>query len=468
MLLRSCCYLILVSVLLSGCFLIGYDKLAEDEDSGSAVDPGDAGTGVGHRGDSSVGPVIDANGDANMDANAESAAPDSTTDSSFQDASESGSDAMFDDAFTDDECITDTDWCEGDKLMSCDRNGDTVLKQDCSTLGNICEVGICNSTENRCEKAPVSTDEFWCEGEILMSCTDQGAEAINTDCTTLSDECNTGVCNANSKQCEKSPLIDKIWCDGDKLRTCSEQGSVLTTDCAILDDECNTGLCNPELSECETTPIVEAKYWCEADVLYTCNDEGSKTAYEHCTDRSDVCNDGVCDVEENICIKQPKADETLCLDDILITCNSSGELASEQNCSDLDDGCNQGVCRTSDGNAVCAKEPFQDNRPCGAGRNCDSQGRCVTVVVSCDPGVNCDLACDIETSPCLLNCGNASVCNVTCGVDSTCYIDCASASECNVYCRSGSICDIECIEEVPPYTPCTVDCSEPETTCTVT
>lgn len=420
--------LIVILTLESGCMLVGYDSLTDSSDRDSSIVSGDASDGRSR--DAMVSDATDTMDSSLPDTNDMDAAEaqiisDSTMDSPQQDAAESGTDSNFDDAPTD-ICQVGELWCDGDKLMSCNANGSAEVEQDCSTLSNTCEVGACIASENKCEKQPRSSDTRWCDGDILMACDGQGSSEVVKDCSSDSDTCNTGVCDSTTHQCEIKPITsDTYWCEGDVLYMCNGSGaSVVSRDCLELSDACNNGVCVSAEGRCDTVPV-------QADTA--------------------CFGTGKCD-DFGTCVCTP--DDVWCYEDKLFSCDSSGNISDIEDCGLRGNVCNTGVCDTDD--KTCIAEPITDGRACGVGGTCDQEGNCAIDNSNCSAGGDCSLTCDSDTSPCILNCGNASSCTATCQEGASCAIDCASAGTCNVVCEEGATCDIACGST---NSECIIDCT---------
>jgi hypothetical protein len=401
---------VVILTLQSGCMLIGYDSLADGSDLDSDIDPG-GGSGGGPSDGmvSDTANTRDSSVPDDIDAAEAAIISDSAMDSPQQDAAETGTDSNFDDAPTD-ICQPGDSWCDGDILMSCNASGIAEIEQDCSTLSNTCEIGACKESENRCEKRPRSSGTRWCDGEILMACDGQGSSEVVKDCSSDSNTCNTGVCNSTTRQCELEPLTSNTsWCEGDVLYRCDGSGSsVVSQDCLELSDACNTGVCVAGENRCDTNPREENTVCFE---FGRCDGSGS------C-----ICTPG----------------DTWCYENQLVSCNGSGYVNSIKDCGLLGNVCNTGVCDADDN--MCVTEPVTNGRACGNGGTCDIEGNCVINPSNCSSGNNCSINCSPDISPCVLNCGNADNCTATCQEGSTCAIDCASAGTCDVVCEEGATC----------------------------
>jgi len=422
--------------------LIGYDSLVDGSESDTSTGRDDASTGndaMGGR-DAFIVPTTDATGDrdgfipsitdGSIDTSVEATVPDGAMDSSQQDASDSATDSAFDDAPSD-ECETGEVWCEGKKLYACDATGAADLIEDCATYGNRCELGVCNASEGKCEKQPVSNDTHFCDGDLSMSCNGLGSAVTAEDCSAASTICSNGVCDLNTGQCKLEPTTeDKFWCEDNVLYTCNNSGApALSQDCSELDEPCNSGVCDPANNVCVKQPVA---------LNSPC------LGYGQCDET------GTCICTEN---------DVWCYGDQLLSCSESGLAVDREDCSVRGDACNIGVCDSDDN--TCNKEPITGNPSCGLGGTCDSQGRCVFGNESCSTGIGgrCNISCDPTISSCLLDCSDTTMCDATCEVGASCDIECSSSLSCSATCESGSVCNLSCTNTVVS---CDFDCQEAE------
>lgn len=435
MFLRYIIYMLVVLLFQNGCMLIGYDSVTDGSQLDSKIDSSDA-SGDSRIDTSRDGPNDGTVNDASsardstlpdaMDAAEAAIVSDSTMDSPQQDAAETGTDSRLDDDAPTDMCQPEEFWCDGDSLMSCNASGLAEVEQECSSLSNACEIGACNESENRCEKRPRSSETRFCDGDMLMTCNGQGSSEVAKDCSSDSDMCNSGVCNSTTGQCKLEPRNSGMsWCEGNVLYTCNSDGSsVISRDCSDLSDACNTGMCDPTKKLCDATPV-------QADTVCLGN--------------------GTCD-DSGTCLCTP--DDSWCYNNKLINCDSSGNISGMEDCGLLGNVCNAGVC-DSDGK-TCNTVP-NTGSVCGTFGTCDAEGNCVMNTSDCSSETECQLTCSSDISPCVLDCGDASSCSVTCEEDATCAIGCASSETCDILCKEGATCTVECGSS---NLECAIDCTQ--------
>ncbi len=122
------------------------------------------------------------------------------------------------------------------------------------------------------------------------------------DCTVLTDQCNSGVCNETLDLCEAIPSNEGLACDDNDLCTVGDTctaGVCVTTpvDCSSLDDPCNIGTCNAVSGLCEAIPTNEGG---SCDDTVFCNGV-------------DTCSSGVCVSSGDPCVP-------LLCDDVVDAC----------------------------------------------------------------------------------------------------------------------------------------------------
>ena len=161
-------------------------------------------------------------------------------------------------ACDDGDVCTENDVCSGGTCAGTDI--------DCSSFDDPCNLGVCNPGTGICEAQPANEGlacndgQFCTTGETCTLGTCDGGSA--TDCSGAGDQCNTGACNETTDACEAQPVLDGTACDDTvpctENDTCTAgvcAGSAI--DCSSLDDQCNTGVCNIGTGVCEAQPSNE-------------------------------------------------------------------------------------------------------------------------------------------------------------------------------------------------------------------
>jgi hypothetical protein len=252
--------------------------------------------------------------------------------------------------------------------------------------GNPCSVDGCS--QGRC------TNDLVPEG---TACDDGSAFTVN-------DICTDGVCIGLLPQCTSDLACDDgNACNGEER--CIDfvcQGGV-PLDCSSLGDQCTTGVCDEDARSCVVRPANEGG---------PCDDRRSDTIEDHCeggtcVGRSPLCgSDAACedgnpctvDRCDSItgCVSSPAADGTACEDGRFCTtgdvCRSGVCGRGERrDCSALADPCTRGVC--NERARTCVARPDNRGKSCDdgdpetLGDHCDA-GTCVGAPAS---GVSCDV-----------------------------------------------------------------------------
>lgn len=154
---------------------------------------------------------------------------------------------------------------------------------DCSYLASGCTVGQCDETAG-CQQAPAPegttcNDGLFCT--VNDVCTAGVCAGATNDCSSVvTGDCEIGVCDEDFDFCttEDKPLGTE--CDDGFLctdgATCSSFGTCqtgATKDCSAVADQCNSGVCDAVTGECEAEPITGL----------SCNDADACTTLDTCS-----------------------------------------------------------------------------------------------------------------------------------------------------------------------------------------
>ena len=233
---------------------------------------------------------------------------------------------------------------------------------DCSSLDDQCNVGVCNEDTGVCEAQPIN-EGLGCDDTDPCTENDTCSAGVcagtAVDCSSLDDQCNVGVCNEDTGVCEAQPINEGQACDDALFCTTGETCSAGTcgggspTDCSSLDDQCNVGVCNETADVCEAQPANEGVA-CNDGLFCTTGETcstgvcggGSQT---DCSSLDDQCNVGVCNETTDVCEAQPANEGLACSDGLFCTTGETCSLGVcggglPTDCSSLDDQCNVGVC----------------------------------------------------------------------------------------------------------------------------
>ncbi len=178
----------------------------------------------------------------------------------------------------------DGDACtDGDSCAA----GDCVpgAETDCSEMADACNVAMCDP-DTGCYAEPVSDGTSCSDGDACTTgdvCVDGTCGGAARDCSHLDDDCNTGVCAASSGTCTTAPVADSTLCDDGDACTAIDRCSAGTctgtspVDCSSFTDACNVGTCDAG-SGCYAAPVTDGTL---------CSDGDSCTVGDACS--SGVC-----------------------------------------------------------------------------------------------------------------------------------------------------------------------------------
>jgi hypothetical protein len=87
---------------------------------------------------------------------------------------------------------------------------------DCSTLTDMCNVGVCDATTGACVAMPMADGTGCDDGSLCTTtdvCTLGACAGTAVDCSGMSDMCNVGTCDATTGACGRVPVADGTSCD---------------------------------------------------------------------------------------------------------------------------------------------------------------------------------------------------------------------------------------------------------------
>lgn len=262
--------------------------------------------------------------------------------------------------------------CEGNSCGGCRacEAGRCVVDATilCTAQDQCHEAGVCYPQTGKCTN-PAKADGTSCDDgdQCTTDNTCQSGVCTGTpkNCSTEGDICNDGVCRSSDGVCTKQPKQDGTGCNADN-DSCTEgdscQGGVCTAgagvNCHSEDDECNDGICRSADGQC----IKRAR-----QNGTPCGDDG--------TCQAGVCQEAVCKALGNTC---NPGNNRCCQDDptscaaLAPNCYVGGEPQDERCCHQTRETCGTGCdcCGLADceGGACC-------NYPGGA---CQAQADCCT------------------------------------------------------------------------------------------
>ncbi|NOX71689.1 MAG: S8 family peptidase [Candidatus Micrarchaeota archaeon] len=267
---------------------------------------------------------------------------------------------------------------------------------------------------------------------------------------------------------------DGLFCNGAESCVSGSCQPGVPIDCSSLDDQCNTGVCDESLDACTAQPKADGTP-CDDGLFCTVGDSCQDGAcmggaQMNCNDGNDCTTDS-CDEENDICEHTNVPDGTLCDDGLFCTID---DICSGGICAGSDRDCSDGVSCTVDEcdeeNDVCVNNP--DDSLCDDGVFCNGEEICnpyegceAGVPPSCDDGNECTTdscsydfdGCDNIPLPDGTACSEGICCNGACSAPSCAEdTDCDDGDACTVdLCINQDSCDATCAHE--PVTSCIDD-----------
>jgi len=271
---------------------------------------------------------------------------------------------LSDESCTDDDPCTVGDMCQNGVCMPGD-------EKDCSALDGQCVLGVCGNggvcdTESRPDDTECSDENVCTEGDLCNagSCIPGPLK----DCSAEDTECAIGTCNEANGVCYQSPREGTPTCSDDDPCTVDDYCSGILCesgepkDCSSLDEECVTGVCRESDGACiaedktNNTPCSDANACTLGDrcVEGTCTPTGNKD----CGDGKD-CTDDNCEESNGVC-SNPVKDDACLIDD---TCYANLDTHPEDSACLICDSGSPLAWTLVAGYCYIAEECVTDNDP---------------------------------------------------------------------------------------------------------
>lgn len=247
---RIAVYLLVLSFSSAGCMLIGYDGKSDRDASAGSGGRGEAGAGRGDGG----GPAAAGAGGGSGPGDA-GQRRDGSGGQGRMDAGDASEGPLADAAEVPEPyCTSSESFCDGDKFVTCDEEGQVVSREDCALVEGHeqqCKQGICHpdrgcelgNAENlsECEDGLFCTVGEHCKDGVC------GWGSENT-CSSVASACRAGVCNEEASRCDTEPTNLGGPCGTNA--TCDELGRCLgnAEQCADI-EECPIS-CDSRVSPC--------------------------------------------------------------------------------------------------------------------------------------------------------------------------------------------------------------------------
>ncbi|MEK6675879.1 MAG: hypothetical protein AABZ47_09530, partial [Planctomycetota bacterium] len=157
---------------------------------------------------------------------------------------------------------------------------------DCSFFNSVCTVGVCNAISGLCEAGPTNEGGD-CDDGLICTISDQCVNGLcngaPVDCSGVGNICALGICNPSTGLCETTPTNEGGACNDGALCTIGDVcvAGVCTgtpANCSGLTGGCLQGVCNATTGLCEQVPVPNGGACDDGDL---------------CTS-SDMCVGGVC------------------------------------------------------------------------------------------------------------------------------------------------------------------------------
>ncbi|MDF1564290.1 MAG: MopE-related protein [Deltaproteobacteria bacterium] len=215
--------------------------------------------------------------------------------------------------------------------------------------GNVCRTCVPATSRVAWTNEPSTTacdDGLFCTDGDFCSGAGACSPGPAYDCSSLDDDCNTGVCNESQDRCDPSPLAGGTSCTGGNI--CDGAGTC-ADGCFIATVFYTSGTDNPG-NECESCITASSRSSWTSETGTSCTADALA-----CT--LDVCSAGTC--------THPANDGGSCGSG----CVCAGSTPTEADCGD-------GVDNDGDGSTDCPDSTDCNGQSCGGGNTCNAGGQC--------------------------------------------------------------------------------------------
>jgi len=323
--------------------------------------------------------------------------------------------------FIDGICYSDNDVNPTNPCQLCNSSHSTSTWSFTTQLNVPCNDGLRCTLNDTCQ--PITQT---CTGELI-------------DCSSFSNECNTGYCSETSGTCAQlqlqdgTPCIDLEFCVVSKQCQAGTCSGGVPRDCSLSDSQCTIGVCNETLDSCESIPLPDNTR-CYLDNNF-CNGQEVCLSGDCVYGETPVsppngtCYYYLCDPSigfvQVITNGQPCNDSNPCTTND--TCSNTGtcDPGSPLDCND-NDPCTDDMCNTTMG---CIHVPIPNCQACNTEIDCSFQ-TCHTAIC------NAQNQCEYTPVSAGTSCGNCNVCDgiEVCGDTGTCLggipLNCTSDNPC--------------------------------------
>ena len=219
---------------------------------------------------------------------------------------------------------------------------------------NACTIDTCDSATGGCIHTNTKNGTSCDDGNACTlddQCTDGQCGGTPKDCDD-GNACTTDSCNNDTGECVHENVADGTACE-DGL-ACTVNDSCTNgeckggqeKDCSSLDDQCNTGVCDESARGCIAQPRKDGTT-CDDGNKCTINDQckkGSCQGESRTCDDGNACTLGQCDPETGKCVYSTLPDGTKCGDCMIC---STGKCIQDTTCVSNNGGNGGGGCTYS-------------------------------------------------------------------------------------------------------------------------
>ena len=244
---------------------------------------------------------------------------------------------------------------------------------DCSQIqAPDCQIAQCNAQTGQCEVVP-DEDGTACEDGAFCTVSDSCLGGVceagpANDCGITPASCEDVTCDENSQTCGTTAKQNGAACtDPNDLcleSTTCQNGLCIgqPKDCFFspVPDDCHVSVCNPQNGQCEPEPGNEGQVCVDVNDLCTVNKTCASGVCQggdpkDCSQLTQGCLMGVCDVNTGQCVQQTVPNGGLC--DDLDTC-TVGEICTGGTC-----GGGTPITQCAGGDFCCPSNCTPNNDP---------------------------------------------------------------------------------------------------------
>lgn len=142
----------------------------------------------------------------------------------------------------------------------------TTTTNPCSSLGDACNIGVCDTKSNTCKKVAANNgdscdDGKYCTTDDKCNCGKCQGKPLVCSITQTVNQCTKVVCSEDDDACKEVNKDNGTPCDAGSglcsADTCQEGVCTAGTpkNCTAYDSQCTQGICKPNTGKCEAKSI---------------------------------------------------------------------------------------------------------------------------------------------------------------------------------------------------------------------